>query len=76
MATHRCYVDRSSNYYFSPVQGVCENLQAGDIVISLSVETRDGTKMRVGYASDGTRLYVEELGQHSVSKGVYSLSFW
>ena len=43
------------------VQGVCEGLPAGDVQISLSVETAD-TIMRVGYASHNTQIFVEELG--------------
>ena len=54
---------------FASVIGICDDLAAGTHSISLSSYTTNYAQFHVGYATAGSRLYVEELGQRKFTKG-------
>ena len=51
------------------VIGICYDLPAGNISISLNLATVHDASLHVGYATTASRLFVEEVGQGTWSGG-------
>ena len=66
LSSHLTY---GCQYIYFVVQGVCINLPAGDMVISLRAEIHSSSYFRAGFATYGTRLFVEELSQTTTHHG-------
>ena len=59
-------------YYI--VVGICYDLPAGNISISLTQFVQRKSEFAVGFATDASRLYVEEIGQKTWSGGLYNIT--
>ena len=54
---------------FISVHGICYQIAAGNVQITLRAHTTNYAQSHIGYATNASRLYVEELGQSASTPG-------
>ena len=67
-----CFLKQSIKLFFVVI-GICYNLPAGNISITLTLSAGYNAYHHVGYATAASRLYVEEIGQPTWSGGLLEL---
>ena len=67
------YITLLSDIILHIVVGICYDLPAGNISISLTQFGQHNLEFAVGFATHASRLYVEEIGQKTWSGGLENI---